>query len=63
MWGAGSEADNADMYALNLGSRQILFLGNAPGYSRPTIAQDSDAVMVPVTNGMKAVSFRVGMLD
>lgn len=63
VWGAGSEADNADMYALNLGSRQILFLGNAPGYSRPTIAQDSDAVMVPVTNGMKAVSFRVGMLD
>ena len=63
VWGAGSEAENADMFALNLGSRQVLLLGNAPGYSRPTIAQESNVVMVPVANGMGAVKFRVGSLD
>ena len=61
-WGAGSESDNTEMFTLNLGSREVTYLGDAPGYSRPTIAQECDVVMVPVANGMKAVSFRVGTL-
>ena len=62
VWGVGSEADNADMFALNYGSKQILFLGNAAGYSRPSIARDTNAVMVPVVHGSDAVRFRVGLL-
>lgn len=61
-WGAGSESDNTEMFTLNLGSREVTYLGDAPGYSRPTIAQECDVVMVPAANGMKAVSFRVGTL-
>ncbi|NMN00829.1 hypothetical protein G1C96_1408 [Bifidobacterium sp. DSM 109958] len=64
VWGAGSQADNAGMYAFDWGTQAIVYLGSAPGYARPAIAQDSDAVMVPVSNGAtKPVSFTVGMLD
>lgn len=50
------------MFALNLGTCEATYLGDAPGYSRPTVAQEYDAVMVPVTHGAGAVSFRVGTL-
>lgn len=61
-WGAGSESHNTEMFALNLGSCEVTYLGDAPGYSRPTVAQECDAVIVPVTHGTGAVSFRVGTL-
>ena len=60
--GAGSEPHNTEMFAFNLGSCEVTYLGDAPGYSRPTVAQECDAVMVPVTHGAGAVSFRVGTL-
>lgn len=62
VWGAGSESHNTEMFALNLGSCEVTYLGDAPGYSRPTVAQECDAVMVPVTHGADAVTFRVGTL-
>lgn len=40
-----------------------LKLGECPGYSRPSIATDSNVVLVPVANGLNAVSYRVGSLD
>ncbi|WP_418824590.1 hypothetical protein [Paratractidigestivibacter faecalis] len=50
------------MFALNLGTCEATYLGDAPGYSRPTVALEYDAVTVPVTHGAGAVSFRVGTL-
>ena len=61
-WGAGSESHNTEVFALNLGSCEITYLGDASGYSHPTVAQECDAVMVPVTHGTGAVSFRAGAL-
>lgn len=63
VWGAGSESHNTEMFALNLGTCEATYLGDAPGYSRPTVAQECDAIMVPVTHGTAAVSFRVGTLS
>lgn len=62
VWGAGSESHNTEMFALNLGSCEVTYLGDAPGYSRPTVARECDAIIVPVTHGTGAVSFRVGTL-
>lgn len=63
VWGAGSESDNAQMYALRLSDSQASLLGECKGYSRPSIAYDSNVVMVPVSNGMNAVSYRVATIE
>lgn len=63
VWGAGSESDNVGMYALRLSNRQAYLLGECVGYSRPSLASSSNAVLVPVTNGLNAVSYRVGTLS
>lgn len=61
-WGAGSESHNTKMFAFNPGSCEVTYLGDASGYSHPTVAQECDAIMAPVTHGTGAVSFRVGTL-
>ena len=64
VWGAGSQAEHAEMYAYNMADGRIVLLGTAPGYSRPAIASDNNAVMVPVSGSdAGAVSFAVGVLD
>lgn len=62
VWGSGSQADNTEMYAYNLNEGTLGLLGNAPGYSRPAVARDNDAVLVPVSDGYNPVSFKVGTL-
>lgn len=62
VWGAGSEAENTDMFAYRIADGETLLLGNAPGYARPSIALESDVVLVPVSDGYNAASFRVGIL-
>ena len=63
VWGSGSQSLNSGMYAFNWKTNQILYLGNAEGYSRPTIAQDSNTVMVPFLDDKNpALSFLVGVL-
>lgn len=63
VWGSGSQGSNAGMYAFKWGTSRILYLGSASGYSRPTIASDSNTVLVPEYQGDdSAVSFTVGEL-
>lgn len=63
VWGSGSQSDNAGMYAFNWSNQTVKYLGALAGYSRPTIASDSNTVMVPTHSGSdQAVSFTVGTL-
>lgn len=57
------KSDNAGMYALRLSDRQAYLLGECVGYSRSSLARSSNAVLVPVANGLNAVSYRVGTLS
>lgn len=59
VWGAGSEAENAQMYVLDLENLGLSVLGSCPGYSRPSIAASNNTVMIPVSNGAGAVSYDV----
>lgn len=63
VWGAGSQAENADMYALEISTGELLGLGSTSGYSRPCVAAEGDAVLVPHENGSSAVTFSVGELQ
>ncbi len=64
VWGAGSQVEHAEMYAYSFDDARILYLGEAEGYSRPTIAWESDTVMLPISNGdSQAVTFDVGSLS
>ena len=64
VWGSGSQAEHAEMYAFNMNDGRVALLGIAPGYSRPSIAQGSNAVMLPVYTGPSdPVGFEVGMLS
>ena len=64
VWGSGSQTDNAGMYAFNWKRSEVGYLGAVQGYSRPTIASDSNTVMVPKFDGTtKAVTFTVGALQ
>lgn len=63
-WGAGSQEENAQMYLLDVSRPdEALLLGEAPGYSRPSISADGSTVLVPVYNGMSAVKFDVVTLS
>lgn len=64
VWGAGSQEQDAEMYAYGVQTGELELLGTCPGYSRPMIAQEDNTVMVPVSpeGGYGAVSFRVGSL-
>lgn len=63
VWGAGSQAENAGMYALEISTGELLGLGSTSGYSRPCVAAEGDAVLVPHENGSGAVTFSVGELQ
>lgn len=64
VWGAGSQSENAGMYAFNWSSKTVKYLGSLAGYSRPTIASDNNTVMIPSHNDSdQAVSFTVGTLE
>lgn len=64
VWGSGSQTDNAGMYAFNWQRSEVEYLGAVQGYSRPTIASDSNTVMVPKFDGTtKAVTFTIGTLQ
>ena len=64
VWGSGSQAEHAEMYAFNMNDRPRCASGHCPGYSRPSIAQGSNAVMLPVYTGPSdPVGFEVGMLS
>lgn len=63
VWGSGSQAENTQMYALRIADGEVCLLGDAVGYSRPQIARDCDAVLIPVSDGVSAASFRVGVLE
>lgn len=41
------KSDNAGMYALRVSDRQAYLLGECVGYSRPSLASSSNAVLVP----------------
>ncbi|MBT1171514.1 hypothetical protein [Bifidobacterium sp. SO4] len=64
VWGSGSQTDNVGMYAFNWQRSEVKYLGGVQGYSRPTIAADSNTVMIPQYDGTtQAVAFTVGSLD
>lgn len=63
VWGSGSQALNTGMYALEISSEKVLDLGSTIGYSRPCVAAEGDAVIVPRENGSDAVVFSVGELQ
>ena len=63
VWGSGSQTDNAGMYAFNWSKKEVKYLGELEGYSRPTIASENDIVMIPKhSDSDQAVSFTVGQL-
>lgn len=57
--GVGSEAENAQMYALRLDEMALSVLRSLPKYPRPSIAAHDNAAMLPVSNGGGAVSYGV----
>lgn len=60
VWGSGSQAENAGMYAYSWHSGKTLYLGSAAGYSRPAIAKEDNAVVVPFyEDEMSALSYKV----
>lgn len=63
VWGFGSQAENACMYALNLSDAATVLPSDAPGHSRLSIAKDNNAVLVPISNESDAVTFRAGVLQ
>lgn len=62
VWGAGSELESPGMFAYRLSSGETAYLGSSPGYSRPSIARGSNAVLVPECDGQNAAVFHVGLL-
>lgn len=63
VWGCGSQADNASIYAYRIADGALRRLGDAPGYSRPRIAEDNNTVLIPVVNALSPATFNVGTLD
>ena len=59
-WGAGSQANNAQMYLRSWESGQITRLGETPGYSRPVIAAQGRAVLIPSLTATGAVEWKLG---
>ena len=63
VWGSGSQDDCAGMYGLNIGDHEICFLGETRGYSRPKIAIQNNAVLLPsLKENLGAVRFQLGVL-
>lgn len=63
VWGSGSQTDNAGMYAFNWSKKEVKYLGELKGYSRPIIASENDTALIPKhSDSDQAVSFTVGQL-
>ncbi|SDN23504.1 hypothetical protein SAMN05216355_101348 [Actinomyces ruminicola] len=58
-WGSGSDGQEADMYAVAWDGTDLVGLGEAIGYSRPTLSPDGATVLVPASDGMTAASWTV----
>lgn len=60
-WGSGSQLEHAEMYAFDAQNpSSVTQLGTTPGYSRPSVSSNGDALLVPVYGGAdSAVSFDV----
>lgn len=59
-WGAGSQANNAQMYLRPWKTGQITRLGETPGYSRPVVAASGHTVMIPRVNSQGGIQWSIG---
>lgn len=59
-WGAGSQANNAQMYLRPWEAGQITRLGETPGYSRPVVAASGHTVMIPRVNSQGGIQWSIG---
>lgn len=59
-WGAGSQANNAQMYLRPWETGQITRLGETPGYSRPVVAANGRTVMIPHVNSQGGIQWSIG---
>ena len=59
-WGAGSQANNAQMYLRPWEGGQITQLGETPGYSRPVVAASGRTVMIPRVNSQGGIQWSIG---
>lgn len=59
-WGAGSQANNAQMYLRPWETGQITRLGETPGYSRPVVAASGHTVMIPRMNSQSGIQWSIG---
>lgn len=59
-WGAGSQANNAQMYLRPWKTGQITRLGETPGYSRPVVAASGHTVMIPGVNSQGGIQWSIG---
>ena len=59
-WGAGSQANNAQMYLRPWETGQITRLGETPGYSRPVVAASGHTVMIPRVNSQGGIQWSIG---
>ena len=59
-WGAGSQANNAQMYLRPWKTGQITRLGETPGYSRPVVAANGRTVMIPRMNSQGGIQWSIG---
>ena len=59
-WGAGSQANNAQMYLRPWKTGQITRLGETPGYSRPVVAAGGHTVMIPRVNSQGGIQWGIG---
>ena len=60
VWGAGSQANNAQMYLRSWETGQITRLGETPGYSRPVVAAQGRAVLIPSLTATGAIEWKLG---
>ena len=60
VWGAGSQANYAQMYLRPWETGQITRLGETPGYSRPVVAARGHTVMIPRVNSQGGIQWRIG---
>lgn len=59
-WGAGSQANNAQMYLRPWETGQITRLGETPGYSRPVVAASGRTLMIPHVNSHGGIQWSIG---
>ena len=59
-WGAGSQANNAQMYLRPWETGTIARLGETPGYSRPVVAARGHTVMLPRVNSQGGIQWSIG---